>query len=198
MFQVSEQIEATEEVHYLLQQVLPIEKQELLRQMELISFYTDDIQRIMSEYSKVLGKEPDNYRKLQDLIEDSFSAIKDVSDINCYDYPSCWNNFKIFYVQILLTESENHPIGLKGSLITHFASALGGSFKYDPEWMISKDVLDSSQESLFVQNFLKSLTVSMTGESISLLDVPAMASASLPYNTPLNVSNNFILFLVTI
>ena len=52
-----------------------------------------------------------------------------VSGVNCYNYPRCWSMFKKFYRQILLTESVNHPIGPLGTFVSHFASAMGGSFR---------------------------------------------------------------------
>ena len=52
-----------------------------------------------------------------------------VSGVNCYNYPRCWSMFIKFYRQILLTESVNHPIGPLGTFVSHFASAMGGSFR---------------------------------------------------------------------
>ena len=59
--------------------LLTIEKQQLLRQMELITFYTDDADEIIENYWTILmGNGKDNYKQLENLISDSFNKIKDV------------------------------------------------------------------------------------------------------------------------
>ena len=60
-------------------QALTIEKQQLLRQMELITFYTDDAEEIVQKYWTLLGEGDDNFKELENLISDSFNGIKDVS-----------------------------------------------------------------------------------------------------------------------
>ena len=60
-------------------QALTIEKQQLLRQMELITFYTDDAEEIVQKYWTLLGEGDDNFKELENLISDSFNEIKDVS-----------------------------------------------------------------------------------------------------------------------
>ena len=188
LFTVSEDLVPGKDLHDQLLQALPIEKQELVRQMELITFYTDDADQIISDYSQIIGTTSNDFKELERLIETSFSQIKDVSGIDCYNYPRCWTAFTRFYPQILLTESENHPIGPKGTFISHYASALKGSFQYDANWLITKDVLDTSDEAIFFQDFLKSIMIGMTNEGISLLDVPSIASISNPFVSPQFVS----------
>ena len=58
---------------------MTIEKQQLLRQMELITFYTDDAEEIVQKYWTLLGEGDDNFKELENLISDSFNGIKDVS-----------------------------------------------------------------------------------------------------------------------
>lgn len=197
LFMTSGDLTASKELHDQLLQTLPIEKQQLLRQMELIAFHTDDAPVIIEEYSKVLGNSDNNYKALVDLIESSFSKIKDVSPVECYIYPRCWDSFKLFYRQILLTESPSHPIGPVGTFITHFAKSLGGSFRYDSDWLITKDILDTSEEAIFIHDFFKSIMIAMSNEAISLLDVPALATLSNPYVSPLDRETRWITQPVT-
>lgn len=73
---------ASEELYNQLLRALPTEKQQLLRRMELVTFYTNDAKSIISEYGKILGTSgQDNYRDLESLIEKSFIGIRDVSKI---------------------------------------------------------------------------------------------------------------------
>ena len=98
------------------------------------------------------------------------------------------DNQKSHFRQILLTESTNSPIGMKGSLITHFAHYLHGSFQYSADWLISQNNLDAnSAGAKFIHEYFKMLTAGMTGDSISLLDVPALMSKSQPFINVLEV-----------
>ena len=110
--------------------------------------------------------------------------------MDCYLYESCWQHFIRFYRQILLTESKNHPYGPKGTFITQFASALQGSFRYDPDWLLTTNVLDTSEDAKFVHGFFKSISDTLTNKAISLLDIPALMAMSEPYVSPLDVSLN--------
>ena len=89
-----------------------------------------------------------------------------------------------------MTESKNHPYGPKGTLITQFASALQGSFRYDPDWLLTTNVLDTSEDAKFVHGLFKSISDSLTNKAISLLDIPALMAMSEPYVSPLDVSLN--------
>ena len=66
-------------IYIMCLQALTIEKQQLLRQMELITFYTDDAEEIVQKYWTLLGEGDDNFKELENLISDSFNGIKDVS-----------------------------------------------------------------------------------------------------------------------
>ena len=79
LFMVSEDLVAGPELHDQLLQALTIEKQQLLRQMEIVTFYTNDAEKIIEKYWKLLGEGDDNFKQLENLISDSFNGIKDVS-----------------------------------------------------------------------------------------------------------------------
>ena len=81
LFAVSEDLIAGPELHDQLLQALTIEKQQLLRQMELVTFYTDDSETIVEKYWNILADNngQDSHNELEKLISDSFSGIKDVS-----------------------------------------------------------------------------------------------------------------------
>ena len=97
LFMASEDLVAGKALYEELVQVLSIEKQELLRKMELVTFYTDNEQFVIDSYKKVLGKTGKDFENFQTLVDRSFSGISDSSDVDCYDYPSCWERFKTFY-----------------------------------------------------------------------------------------------------
>ncbi len=65
-------------IYILCLQALTIEKQQLLRQMELITFYTDDAEGIIQKYWTMLGEGDDNFKELENLVSNSFNGIKDV------------------------------------------------------------------------------------------------------------------------
>ena len=91
-----------------------------------------------------------------------------------------------------MTESKSSPIGLKGSLITHFAHYLQGSFQYSADWLISQNNLDGNAEGpKFIHEYLKMLTAGMIGDSISLLDVPALMTKSPPFINVLERDENW-------
>ena len=107
------------------------------------------------------------------------------------------DNQKSHFRQILLTESTNSPIGMKGSLITHFAHYLHGSFQYSADWLISQNNLDAnSAGAKFIHEYFKMLTAGMTGDSISLLDVPALMSKSQPFINVLEVCTQLIVICI--
>ena len=82
---------------------------------------------------------------------------------------------------------------MKGSLITHFAHYLHGSFQYSADWLISQNNLDAgSAGAQFIHEYLKMLTAGMTGDSISLLDVPALMSKSQPFINVLEVCTQLL------
>ena len=77
---------------------------------------------------------------------------------------------------------------MKGSLISHFAHFLHGSFRYSEEWLISREDLDANNEGAqFIHEYLKLITAGLTGDSISLLDVPVLMTKSPPFTNILEV-----------
>ena len=95
--------------------------------------------------------------------------------------------FKKFYRQILLTETPNAKLGPLGTFVSHFAAAMQGSFRYDPKWLVTKEQLDTTEEAEFIHNFFKSISIAMTNDAISLLDVPALLGVSQPFTSPVDV-----------
>ena len=79
-------------------------------------------------------------------------------------------------------------MGPVGTFVSHFANAMGGSFRYDPRWLITKEILDTTDEADFIHDFFKSVMMSMTNEAVSLLDVPALLGTSDPFTSPVDVS----------
>ena len=97
LFMASEDLVRGQILYEKLVQVLSIEKQELLRKMELVTFFTDNEQWVMDSFKKVLGKTEQDFENFENLVDKSFSGISASSDVNCYDYPSCWEAFKTFF-----------------------------------------------------------------------------------------------------
>ena len=98
LFMGSEDLVRGQDLYEKLLQVLSIEKQDLLRKMELVTFLTDNEQWVMESYRKVLGKTDQDFQNFENLVDKSFSGIGASSDVvNCYDYPSCWQAFRTFF-----------------------------------------------------------------------------------------------------
>ena len=53
--------------------------------------------------------------------------------------------------------------------------------------MVTKEKLDSTEEAKFIHDFFKSITIAMTSDAISLLDVPALLGVSQPFISPVDV-----------
>ena len=54
---------------------------------------------------------------------------------------------------------------------------------------MTKEKLDTSEEAKFIHDFFKSITIAMTSDAISLLDVPALLGVSQPFISPVDVCN---------
>ena len=60
-------------------------------------------------------------------------------------------------------------------------------FRYDPNWLVTKNKLDSTEEAKSIHDFFKSIMIAMTSDAISLLDVPALLGLSQPFISPVDV-----------
>ena len=105
LFMASEDLVRGQILYEKLVQVLSIEKQELLRKMELVTFFTDNEQWVMDSFKKVLGKTGQDFENFENLVDKSFSGISASSDVNCYDYPSCWEAFKTFFRLVNISQN---------------------------------------------------------------------------------------------
>ena len=65
---------------------------------------------------------------------------------------------------------------------------------FDSRWLITKEILDTTDEADFIHDFFKSVMMSMTNEAVSLLDVPALLGTSDPFTSPVDVSLKVFVF----
>ena len=80
LFENSDALSASKELHTQLLQALPPNKQQLLTMMELITFLGDanQLKTIMNDYQKVLGKEGVKVDQLKSKIHEAFGSISPV------------------------------------------------------------------------------------------------------------------------